>query len=227
MSAKNSAGVVEAIDAIYASQDRIELIGYADDTVDDLVALQEALLQHEQTVGRCAAASKLDPRPLLKWRVLADVALRWAMTTPPNTIAQLRGKNAKAGAAWPAAYALLETLRIATAAPLQSPRLRNDEANVKARRWLIKNPRASSRWLAEKIGCSPALVVNLDAWKAVQERHRRGHTPRPSTVSLTPKLQATTYSVEDATLAALTDEQAKDHEPSPLDVRRTKVYRRS
>jgi hypothetical protein len=117
------------------------------------------------------------------------------------------------------------------------PTLTKDEANITAREFLVRNPKATARDLSRAIGCSLGMVSSLPSWQAVQEQRAKGREPKqPKVVSLTRKMQQAT-GVEDSQLAKLINEQRADAEPSPLDddapdsrdegsPRKAKVYRR-
>ena len=70
-------------------------------------------------------------------------------------------------------------------------RLTKNEANVKAREYLRKHPKAKARELANGIGCSVGLVPELTAWKAVQEERKKRQQKAPKAVTLTDKVTAT------------------------------------
>ena len=74
---------------------------------------------------------------------------------------------------------------------LNQTRLTKDEANIKAREYLRKHPKAKARELASGIGCSVGLVPELTAWKAVQEERKKRQQKAPKAVALTDKVTAT------------------------------------
>jgi primosomal protein N' len=91
------------------------------------------------------------------------------------------------------------------------------EANIKAREFLRKKPKATARELSVGIGCSLGLISQLPAWKAVQEERAKDRKPKKAAeVSLTPKLEGS-LGQENNPLDALIDEQREDFEPSPLE----------
>lgn len=92
------------------------------------------------------------------------------------------------------------------------------EANLKARDYLRKNPKATVRELSAGIGCATGSVSNLPAWRAVKEQRDKGRQPKKAgVVSLTPRMQAIVGTDDADQLARLTREQAADAEPSPLE----------
>ena len=97
----------------------------------------------------------------------------------------------------------------------QAVRITREEANERAIPFLEENWKISQRDLAEELGCSPALVGNLPAWRAVQEERKQGATPKR--VTLTRKLEGAIGDEGPTPLETLTKEQNDDAEPSPLD----------
>jgi hypothetical protein len=113
------------------------------------------------------------------------------------------------------------------------PRIKRDEANVRARAALRNRPpRGKKRWtvrdLAKAIGCSGGLVPNLPAWEAYAEEHSlkrdKAHAA-PKAVALTRKVLAN-EGCSDAQLERLIAEQAADFEGSPLVSKERKHLRR-
>jgi hypothetical protein len=131
-----------------------------------------------------------------------------------------------------------EASAAATGSVGREPRVRRgvpkDEANIKARAYLLRNPAATVRELADGIGCSTGLVSKLPAWKAVQDRRKQEQQRKVKVVRLTPRLQGV-VGVDDE-LNQLIAEQKADAELSPLETdpasdrlgapRRAKMYRR-
>jgi hypothetical protein len=85
-----------------------------------------------------------------------------------------------------------------------------DESNIRAREFLKKHPKATTRQLAKGIGCALGIISKLPAWRAVQERRQKERGPkRPRAVGLTPKLEET-IGQDDAELARLVQEQERE-----------------
>ena len=88
-----------------------------------------------------------------------------------------------------------------------------EEANVLARVYLRKHPKAHARDLVKGIGCSLGLVSKLPAWQAVLGEREKGRAPKALTaVSLPEKSSAACYVVGDANtiLNKLAAEQKAD-----------------
>jgi hypothetical protein len=100
-------------------------------------------------------------------------------------------------------------------------RISREEANLRARDALKgPPPRGKKRWtertLARAIGCSPAQVHSLPAWRAYYEEHGvKKKATAPKAVGLTDAVLAN-EGREDAELSRLLADQAADYEPSPL-----------
>jgi hypothetical protein len=66
--------------------------------------------------------------------------------------------------------------------------MRKDERNIAARNILRKNPNASTRQIAAALGCSPAAICALPAYRKVREAFESGRVPKSLKVqSLTNK----------------------------------------
>lgn len=96
--------------------------------------------------------------------------------------------------------------------PPTAPRVSKDEANVKARAYLIGHPEAKARDVATAIGCAVGLVSSLSAWQVIMEQRRLGRTPkRPTAVHLSHKMIASSpIGEKDEVLKQLMEEQEND-----------------
>jgi hypothetical protein len=95
-------------------------------------------------------------------------------------------------------------------------RITKEEANIRAREILQKEPWLSQRELANKIPCSTGLVGNLPAYRAVRDGFStRGRIKRPKAVHFSPAVEATLGRTDN--IATLARQQEQDAEPSPLD----------
>jgi hypothetical protein len=91
--------------------------------------------------------------------------------------------------------------------PAKGARATAAEYNVRARDYLKEHPLATSRELADAIGCGLGTVPGLPAWRAVMEARKAGRVPR--CVALTDGLQGA-LGAEDAELRRLMQEQESD-----------------
>ena len=89
----------------------------------------------------------------------------------------------------------------------RKPRITQQEANVKARAILAKEPLITARALSKRIGCAQGLIPKLDAWRAVHDTMKKGR--KPKTTSFTRKTEAVTGR-EDPELQKLILEQHED-----------------
>jgi hypothetical protein len=97
--------------------------------------------------------------------------------------------------------------RTSGSAPRRKTRTTQQEANVRARAILAKEPLITAKALAERIGCAQGLIPKLDAWRVVQDARKKGR--KPKTTSFTRKTQAVTGR-EDPELQKLILEQQED-----------------
>lgn len=86
----------------------------------------------------------------------------------------------------------LEAKLAATPSHSKRTRMRKDERNIAARNILRKNPSASTRQIAAALGCSPAAICALPAYRKVREAFEDGRVPKSIKVqSLTNKTDTT------------------------------------
>lgn len=105
--------------------------------------------------------------------------------------------------------------RLGKAIKTQKPRMSVIDANPKVRRVLIKNPRATQREIAKKIGCSHGTVGKSEAWKAVQAQLKSGRAPKA--VSLTNLFEVTLNENDrQRRLAIAESNRENDRDVSPL-----------
>ena len=137
------------------------------------------------------SVNKCNVMVLLDWLKKVDAAQVGATPAPPPTGGKGPATDAGNVGTTPQNAQSDGNVHGAVGPRLNQLRVTKNEANVKAREYLRKHPKAKARELANGIGCSVGLVPELTAWKAVQEERKKRQQKAPKAVALTDKVTAT------------------------------------